>query len=234
MSFSRRSLVLSIALAATPLSAEDKGKAEETKSPAPVKIDFEEYEAGSGADDLFIIEGSFKFAEEEGGNKILELEPRPLAESGIIFGKSLKGAATVTAKIKAQKKRRSAPRFGIGLHGISGYRFRVVPARNIVELVKSEEPVKSAEFKWTSGDWAHVKLSIEPAMAEGKWVINGWVWKDGDKPTPGPVISLTAEGKPGQGKASIWGTPYSGTPILYDDIVITDQQAAKPAEVDAR
>ena len=112
MRISSRSLILLLAIAAPPLCAQE-AKTDSVKPAAPLKIDFEDSEVGADADDLFVIEGNFKFAKEEGGNKVLELQPSPLSESGVIFGKSLKGAAQVTAKIKAQKKRRSTPRFGI-------------------------------------------------------------------------------------------------------------------------
>ena len=66
----------------------------------PVVVDFEEYDADSEPDDLFVIEGTFTVVDDE-GSKVLRLEPQPLSESGIIFGKSLKGAAEVTAQVKA-------------------------------------------------------------------------------------------------------------------------------------
>ncbi|MEZ5328634.1 MAG: hypothetical protein R3F19_26615 [Verrucomicrobiales bacterium] len=187
------------------------------------KFDFEQYEAGTEPDDLFVIEGTFKIGDDD-GNKVLELEPLPLSESGVIFGKSLKGAAAVTADLKASKRRRSTPRFGIGLHGISGYRLRVVPATSKLELVKSEEVVKSVEYKWTSDEWLTLRLTID-ANADGKWVISGWVWPRGGEVPKEPAITMQSEDKPGQGKASIWGTPYSGTPISFDNIVIENREA---------
>ena len=186
----------------------------------PVKIDFEQYDVASEPDDLFVIEGTFKIGDED-GDRVLQLDPQPLSEGGVIFGKSLKGAASVSVEVKATKRRRSTPRFGVGLHGISGYRLRVVPATNEIELIKSEERVKSAEFKWTSGEWLTLKLSIEQTDG-GKWEISGWAWPKGQEAPSTPAISLTAETRPGQGKASIWGTPYAGTPIVYDDVVIHD------------
>ena len=189
---------------------------------APVKVDFEEYEEGTEPD-LFVIEGTFKIATED-GNKVLQLEPLPLAESGVIFGKSLKGAASVTADVKASKLRRSSPRFGVGLHGISGYRLRVVPASGKLEVVKSEEVIHSVDYKWTSDQWLTLRLTIE-AGAESKWVISGWVWQRGGEAPKEPAITFQSDERPGQGKASIWGTPYSGTPISYDNVVIENREA---------
>ena len=188
-------------------------------SAEPVKIDFEEYEKDSEPDDLFVIEGTFTVIEED-ESKVLRLEPQPLSESGIIFGKSMKGAGEVSAEIKSTRKRRSTPRFGIGLHGISGYRLRVVPAKKKVELVKSEEVVKTAAFDWASGEWTNLRLVIEGA--DEKWIVKGWVWAKGKEAPKEPTISLESDKKPGQGKASIWGTPYAGTPIFFDNIRIID------------
>lgn len=187
---------------------------------APVKIDFENYEVGAEPDDLFIIEGTFKIADDS-GDKVLQLEPLPLSESGVIFGKSLKGAASVSVDVKATKRRRSTPRMGVGLHGISGYRLRLVPATGVIELVKAEEVVKSSKIKWASGEWFTMKLSIEVGK-DGKWNISGWVWPKGSDAPEAPAITMESDERPGQGKASVWGTPYSGTPIFYDDIQIQD------------
>ena len=216
IAFSRVVTGLAIIAGAYALGSDVAG-AEEL---ATVKFDFEEFEEGTEPD-LFVIEGTFKIAAED-GNKVLQLEPLPLAESGVIFGKSLKGAASVTADVKASKLRRSTPRFGVGLHGISGYRLRVVPASSKLEVVKSDEVVQSVDYKWTSDEWLTLRLTIE-AGAEGKWVIGGWVWPRGGEAPKEPAITFQSDEKLGQGKASIWGTPYSGTPISYDNVVIENR-----------
>ena len=180
------------------------------------KNNFESYELNKFPDDMMEIDGLFKVNKNDQGKKHLEMASEPLTENAVIFGPSIKNSATLEVKVRGFKKRRSFPRFGIGLHGISGFRLRVVPSKNKVELVKNEEPVKSVPFKWNSEQWSNLRLQIE--FSNDKSLIKGWVWDDGSTPTVEPVITFSHDGTPGQGKASIWGTAYSGKVILFDDI----------------
>lgn len=184
---------------------------------ATFKQDFETAETGALPDGMMEIEGVFTVEEIE-GRKALKLAEAPLAEDAVILGPSFKGAGSVTAAVKADKKRRSFPRFGIGLHGISGYRLRVVGASGTVELIKNEEVVKSVPFVWKSEAWNVLKLEIREK--DGKWSVEGRVWPDGEEAPKEPTIALEAESAPGQGKASLWGTPYAGLPIWYDSVEI--------------
>ena len=180
------------------------------------KNNFESYELNKFPDDMMEIDGLFKVNKNDQGKKHLEMASEPLTENAVIFGPSIKNSATLEVKVRGFKKRRSYPRFGIGLHGISGFRLRVVPSKNKVELVKNEEPVKSVSFKWNPEKWSNLRLQIE--FSNDKSLIKGWVWDDGSTPTLEPVITFSHDGTPGQGKASIWGTAYSGKVILFDDI----------------
>ena len=104
--------------------------------------------------------GEFEVIEHEGG-KIVKLPADPIIECGLLFGKSSKNAMTVEAKAFAEKRgRRSFPRFGVGVHGVSGYRVRVVPAAKKLELVHFEEVIHSEPFVWKSGEWCHLKLVL--------------------------------------------------------------------------
>ena len=166
------------------------------------------------------IEGSFAIAE-EGDDKFLRLKEEPLGENGLIFGASSAGKTILEARIRSEKTRRTSPRFGIGAHGIKGYRLRLVPQKKQVELVKDEsEVVATAGFEWKSGIWTHLKLSITDAGGE-KWKIEGWAWKDGEKASEKPLIAHAHSGHPGTGKASLWGTPYAGFPIDFDEVKLT-------------
>ena len=180
------------------------------------KNNFESYELNKFPDDMMEIDGLFKVNKNDQGKKHLEMASEPLTENAVIFGPSIKNSATLEVKVRGFKKRRSYPRFGIGLHGISGFRLRVVPSKNKIELVKNEEPVKSVPFEWNSEKWSNLRLQIE--FSNDKSLIKGWVWDDGSTPTVEPIITFSHDGTPGQGKASIWGTAYSGKVILFDDI----------------
>lgn len=184
--------------------------------------DFESLEIDSFPKGMMEIDGIFKVTTSEStksdNRKYLEMSAEPLSENAVIFGPSVKKSATVQAKIKGFKKRRSYPRFGIGLHGISGYRLRVVPSKNVIELVKNEEPVKSVSYKWTPDQWVNLRLKIEQDGVN--WKISGSAWTDTGKLPGDELITHVHEGSPGQGKASLWGTAYSGKVIQFDDLVL--------------
>ena len=205
---------------AIPVLADDKKE----KSAAAFEEDFEKVEVGEAPDKVMEIEGTFKVVEEE-GKKFLRVGIAPLAENGIVLGPSMKGGGSIEAKIRSFKKRRSYPRFGIGLHGISGYRLRVVPSSGMVELLKNEEVVAKEKFKWKADTWANMKLEIK--KSGDAWSIKGWVWPTADgeqKEQPEkPVVEHTDKEAPGQGKGSLWGSPYSGRPIDFDDVKIVPE-----------
>ena len=183
---------------------------------------FESYDLKSFPDDMMEIDGVFKVESNTKGKKHLEMASEPLTENAVIFGPSIRNSATLQVKVRGFKKRRSYPRFGIGLHGISGFRLRIVPSKNIIELVKNEEPIKSMPFNWISDKWTILKLQI--IYNNESSIIKGWAWSEGNKTPDNPSISFTHKGSPGQGKSSIWGTAYSGKTILFDDIKLSYQK----------
>ena len=152
---------------------------------------------------------------------MLKLSPDPLIECGLLFGKSSKGPMIVEGRVfTAKKGRRSFPRFAMGVHGISGYRLRVVPAQKRIELVHNEEIVKTVDFAWESEKWCSMKLAF--IDNEGAPKVQAWVWMSGQEPTQEPLLEFVGEkGTSSQGKASLWGTPYSGKELLFDDLKVT-------------
>lgn len=185
-------------------------------SVSPYVNDFQSDELGELPDGIMEIDGIFKVTRGEGDKKFLVMEHEPLSENAVILGPSLKGRASVSAKIRSFRKRRSYPRFAVGLHGISGFRLRVVPSKGVIELVKNEEPVMSVPFKWKPDEWTVLQLDIAP---DGKhWLVEGRVWSVGEKRPDKPTAAFLHKGSPGQGKASLWGTAYSGREIQFDDV----------------
>jgi hypothetical protein len=125
----------------------------------------------------------------------------------------------VRARVHSESSKRLAPRFGVGLNGVAGYRLLVTPGQDRLELLKDQEAVASAPLEWKSGTWTWLHLQIRK-IAEGSWIIEGRAWADG---TPEPKdwsISFEVSEAPPAGKASIWGAPYSGKPILFDDLSV--------------
>ncbi|MEM0896526.1 MAG: hypothetical protein AAGJ79_06535 [Verrucomicrobiota bacterium] len=183
-------------------------------------FDFQKEDVDDLPSEFIEIEGSFAIAE-EGENKFLRLTPEPLGENAVIFGESSIGMIVLEARIRSEKKRRTSPRFAIGAHGTKGFRLRLVPQRKQLELIMDEiEQVATASYDWESGSWTWLRLSITPGEGES-WNIEGRVWKEGEEPPVEAMIAYTHTEHPGTGKATLWGTPYPGYPIDFDDVTLT-------------
>jgi hypothetical protein len=182
------------------------------------ETDFESANADSVPEELMVLAGQFSVKEID-GNKALELPGNPLEDFGALFGSAESDGVAVRARIRSERTKRLAPRFGVGLNGTGGYRLLVVPGQNGLQLLKDQEVVTSAPFEWKSGVWTSLHLQIRKT-SEGKWIIEGRAWADG---TPEPKdwsISFQVSEAPPAGKASIWGAPYSSKPILFDDLSV--------------
>ena len=182
------------------------------------KIDFESATADSIPEELMVLAGEFS-VKDIAGNKLLELPGNPLEDFGALFGPAESDGIAVRARIYSESSKRLTPRFGIGLSGVSGYRLLVAPGQNQLQLLEDQQAVVSLPFEWKSGTWTSLHLQIRTA-SDGKWIIEGRAWPDG---TPEPKdwsISFEVSEAPPAGKASIWGAPYSGKPILFDDLSV--------------
>ena len=186
------------------------------------KSDFESANADSVPEEMMVLGGQFS-VKEIGGNKALELPGDPLEDFGALFGPAESDGVAVRARIRSETTKRLAPRFGVGLSGVAGYRLLVAPGQNVLQLLKDQQVVASAPFEWKPGTWTSLHLQVRK-VSEGKWSVEGRAWADG---TPEPKdwsISFEVSEALPAGKASIWGAPYSGKPILFDDLSVVSPQ----------
>ena len=186
------------------------------------KTDFELANADSLPEELMVLAGQFS-VKEIGGNKVLELPGTPLEDFGALFGPAESDEVAVRARVRSESTKRLAPRFGVGLNGVAGYRLLVSPGQNALQLLRDQQVVASAPFDWKPGTWTSLHLQVRKTP-ESKWIIEGRAWTDG---TPEPKdwpISFEVSEAPPAGKASIWGAPYSGKPILFDDLSVISLQ----------
>lgn len=174
---------------------------------------FEQAKVGSVPDDLLVLDGGFTVQEED-GNKFLELPGAPLETWGVLFGPSEKAHVRVSARILGTAKGRRAPSFGVGLCGAGGYRLLLSPAKKQLEIFKGDEARVQIPIEWESGKW--MSFTLEILKDNDSWRVLGKVWNE----TLSAVISCDEKEEPNQGKASIWGNPFSGTPIRYDDLSV--------------
>jgi len=188
----------------------------------PVKTiytnDFEKAEIDKVPGEFLVLDGGF-VVKEEGGNKFLELPGAPLDTFGLLFGPTQTADVSASARIFGTGKGRRFPTFGVGLNGGGGLKLQVSPGKKLLELYKGEEVLASAPFTWESGSWTVVKLQIRK-IKDGEFKVQGKAWKQGE-PEPGAwMIEQNVTGDLPAGRASVWGNPYSGTPIRYDDLTI--------------
>jgi hypothetical protein len=181
---------------------------------------FDKAAVDSLPDDILVMTGNFKVKEAE-GRKVLELPGAPAEDFyGALFGPATNSGVCVSARIFGAGARRRFPSFGVGLNGGSGYCLRVSPAKGVLELYKGDEMRTNTALAWKPGSWTMLRLQVRPAAASS-WMVEGKAWEQGT-PEPGDwMIAFEEKTAPPNGKASLWGTPYSGTPIWFTDLKVS-------------
>ncbi len=219
----KRSSVLLLAAFVTPWWITGPLEAQDAATPAAAEEsvyenDFESLEAGLTPSDFMALQGDFAIVKEE-GNTAMQLAAEPIVEGAVQLGPVIDQSGIVMARIKATRKGRSYPRFGVGLHGLNGFRLRVVPAKKEIELARNDDIVQSVEMRWNSGEWYFVELRVQ--QNSSNWTVQGRVWPESEARPDLPQIDYIAYESKLRGKASVTGTAYSGTPIFFDDVKIT-------------
>jgi hypothetical protein len=170
--------------------------------------------------EVMVVDGTIRVAAKD-GNKALMVDPNPIVDAYAQLGESAAGSAMITARFHATKRGRAYPRFGLSVHGGSGFRLSVNCAKKQIELVKDDVVLQSAPFTWTTDTWTHLRLDVLK-VADAKWQIAAKAWAAGSPEPADAAIKLDhADPKmKGQGKVGVWGTPFPETPVYIDDISI--------------
>jgi hypothetical protein len=184
---------------------------------------FESAELDKVPEDMLVLDGAF-VVKQDGGNKFLELPGAPLDTFGVLFGPTTNANVAVTAKIYGAAKGRRYPTFGVGLNGAGGYKLKIAPSKDTIELSKGDDIIASAPFKWKSATWTNFRLQVR-AVAAGEWVIEGRAWESSAKEPEKWDITFNEKTEPSPGRGIVAGSPYSGTPIRFDDLQIVSASA---------
>jgi hypothetical protein len=182
------------------------------------KNDFEKADGGKLPDGFMSLNGEFA-VKAEGVNKFLELPGAPLDSFAVQFGPTESVDVAVAARILGTSKGRRAPTFGVGLCGVSGYKLQVAPGKTALELLKDQEVKASMPFDWKSGTWTQFRLQVRKVKA-GEWRIEGKAWPQGGTEPKNWMLTFDEKEEPMTGRASVMGSPFSGTPIWFDDLVV--------------
>ena len=199
----------------------DKGSAAAT-SPAKAKplfeSNFEQTEVGKLPEGFEFAVGDFT-VKADGTNKFLELPGSPLDSFSIQFGPVETADVAVSGSIFGTMKGRRGPTFGVGLGGVGGFKLQVAPGKKMLELLKDQDVKTSAAFDWKGGEWTQLRLQIRK-LKDGEWKIKGKAWPQGSTEPKDWMLTLDEKEEPVAGKASVIASPFSGTPIGFDDLVV--------------
>lgn len=185
--------------------------------PLPCRLDFQAAPPGKVPEGLLVLDGGFA-VQAEGDARFLELPGAPLETYGVLFGPAVTNNVTVTARIFGTGQGRRFPTFAVGLAGASGYKLRVSPGKKALELLKGDAVLQSTPFQWPSGNWVHLRLEVRAAGAGCR--LEGRAWAEGGIEPSGWMLTHEEAQPPRPGRASIWGAPFAGTPIRYDDLEV--------------
>ena len=180
---------------------------------------FDKAELEKVPEDMMVLDGGFA-VKDEAGNKFLELPGAPLETFGVLFGPTEASGLAVTARVQGTGKGRRFPTFAVGLNGVGGFKLQLSPAKKLVELVKGEEVVASAPFTWESGSWTLLRLQCRK-VKDGEFAVEGKAWKQGEPEPKAWQISRVEASESPAGRSSVWGMPFAGTPIKFDDLIVT-------------
>lgn len=181
------------------------------------KNDFEAAEVDKAPAEVMIMAGTFEVKKGAEG-KYLELPGEPLDTFGMLFGPSAKEDVSASAKFFGTKKGRKFPTFGVSLNGVGGYRLQVSPAKAALEFIKGDEVKQSVPYTWVSDTWTNLRVTV--CKSGAGWAIEGRAWAPGAPEPEKPLITIEEKAEPTAGRAGIWGSPYAGTPIRFDDLVV--------------
>ena len=187
---------------------------------------FEQAEVGKVPADFLVLDGAFT-VKQEGDNKSLELPGAPLDSFGVQFGPAEVSDIAVSARINGTAKGRRFPVFGVGLNGVAGYKLQISPAKKALDLYKDQELKASVPFEWKSGQWTNLRLQIRK-LEDGKWKIEGKAWPQETSEPPKWLVEFDEKETPVSGRASVFGSPFSGTPIQFDDFIVSSVNAKDP------
>lgn len=181
--------------------------------------DFNTVAVDKAPEDFLILDGAFAVKEVE-GNRFLELPGAPLDSYGALYGPTEKEGVQVVGRVLGTGKGRRFPVFALGLNGAGGCRLQISPGRKKLEILKGDTVKEGVDFEWAGGKWTWLKLRIRKATP-GAWIVEGKAWSEGASEPAAWMVTWQENEEPVAGRASLWASPISSTPIRFDDLLVT-------------
>lgn len=181
--------------------------------------DFSKADVGKPPADVMVMSGDFSVKEDAKDGRFLELPGEPLDTFGLLFGPTPAGDVTANARFFGTKKGRKFPAFGISVGGVGGYRLQISAAKKMLEIFQGDEVRQSVAYEWKDESWTSLRVQVRKAAAE--WVVEGKAWPAGTPEPAAWTITFATKDEPPAGRPGIWGSPFSGTPIRFDDLVLS-------------
>lgn len=181
--------------------------------------DFSKADVGKPPADVMVMSGDFSVKEDAKDGRFLELPGEPLDTFGLLFGPTPTGNVSASARFFGTKKGRKFPAFGISVGGVGGYRLQISAAKKMLEIFQGDEVRHSVAYEWKDESWTSLRVQVRKAAAE--WVVEGKAWPAGTPEPAAWTITFTTKDEPPAGRSGIWGSPFSGTPIRFDDLVLS-------------
>jgi hypothetical protein len=217
----RHALSLTCLLLLAAAAAAAAAAAGDAAAPPVYSNDFAKAAPGPLPDDEFLVlAGAFEVKDVD-GEKLLELSPYPLDTFGVLFGPADHATGSVSARAWAATTGRRVPEFGVGTNDAGGYKLWLMPRQKLLALRKADQTVATAPYDaWKSETWTHLRLSVSKA-GEGAWKVQGKAWSAGAEEPKEWAVTFADTAEPPAGRASVWGNPYSGKPIRFDDLLVS-------------
>jgi hypothetical protein len=177
---------------------------------------FEQATVGAVPEDFLVLDGAFTVKQDNLTNKVLELPGAPLDSFAVQFGPAATTNIAVSASIKSSARGRRYPIFGVGINGVSGFRLQVSPNKKALELYQDQTLKVSNPFEWKPEQWLNLKLQVRAARDGYK--VEAKAWERTAKEPADWSLTLDTKEAPSAGRSSVFASPFSGTPIEFDDL----------------
>ena len=149
-------------------------------------------------------------------NSYAVLRPDSRETVGILFGPAFSSGLRLEARFLAEDGEKSST-FAVGLNGLSGYKLRVNPNKQTLELLSNNALVHSVKYEWSAGQWTYLHLQVRELPGR-QWSVEGKVWQEKQAKPKEWTLQWTDTARPQNGQPSAWATLKKGNPIALDNI----------------